>query len=251
MRIGLAQIRFPGSLDDGIERVERMLEEAQANGCDLVCFPESVLPGLRGVGHPVEKYDHARQQEAITRIQDRAKRCQVTVILPVEWKEQDRMYLVALVISENGEIMGMQTKNQLDPSEDQGYAKGTRRQLFTCKGVPFGIVICHEGWRYPETVRWAAQRGANIVFHPQYTGEVDNPAFYNGAMLCRSMENTIYFASVNYAMDRQGSATTLVSPSGEVVGALSLGEEALLVADIDPCIATGLLANRFDSHRFE
>jgi predicted amidohydrolase len=35
---------------------------------------------------------------------------------------------------------------------------------------PLGVVICHEGWRYPETVRWAASRGAKIVFHPQHTG---------------------------------------------------------------------------------
>jgi len=27
-------------------------------------------------------------------------------------------------------------------------------------------VICHEGWRYPETVRWAVRRGAQVVFHP-------------------------------------------------------------------------------------
>ena len=36
--------------------------------------------------------------------------------------------------------------------------------------MKFGVAICHEGWRYPETVRWAASRGARIVFHPQHTG---------------------------------------------------------------------------------
>ncbi len=32
--------------------------------------------------------------------------------------------------------------------------------------MKFGVAICHEGWRYPETVRWAAVRGAKVVFHP-------------------------------------------------------------------------------------
>jgi predicted amidohydrolase len=32
------------------------------------------------------------------------------------------------------------------------------------------VTICHEGWRYPEGVRWAARRGAQVVFHPQMTG---------------------------------------------------------------------------------
>ncbi len=29
-------------------------------------------------------------------------------------------------------------------------------------------MICHEGWRYPETVRWAARHGAHAVFHPHF-----------------------------------------------------------------------------------
>jgi ribosomal-protein-alanine N-acetyltransferase len=108
--------------------------------------------------------------------------------------------------------------------------------------------ICHEGWRYPETVRWAARRGASIVFHPQYTGEVNNPEFFNGAMLCRSLENNIYFASVNYALENQGCTTTLVSPAGERLGLLPVNEEGLLVDDIKPSQAHRLLADRFCPH---
>ena len=36
--------------------------------------------------------------------------------------------------------------------------------LFETGAMKFGIAICHEGWRYPETVRWAARHGAQIVF---------------------------------------------------------------------------------------
>jgi predicted amidohydrolase len=77
--------------------------------------------------------------------------------------------IVAVVIDAKGEILGYQTKNQLDPSEDQFYVAGDRRQLFEVNGTKFGVAICHEGWRYPETVRWAAMRGAKIVFQPQHT----------------------------------------------------------------------------------
>ena len=34
-------------------------------------------------------------------------------------------------------------------------AFGSARQVFTVGALRFGVVICHEGWRYPETVRWA------------------------------------------------------------------------------------------------
>src|SRR5262249_57463215 len=93
-------------------------------------------------------------------------------------------------------------------------------------GEKLGIGIGHEGWRYAETVGWAAVRGAKIVFHPQHSGNerdgvrlthwgaADGP-YYEKAMMMRSRENTIYFASVNYALRFPESATSLIAPSGE------------------------------------
>ena len=112
-----------------------------------------------------------------------------------------------------------------------------RRRLFEVDGVPFGIAICHEGWRYPESVRWAATRGARLVFHPQLTGsdrsgmtierwgDPDSP-YYEKAMVARSVENTIYFASVNYAMRYQDSATSLIGPEGECLAHVPYGRGA-------------------------
>ena len=48
------------------------------------------------------------------------------------------------------------------------YVPGSDRRVFHTDSVTFGVVICHEGWRYPETVRWAARHGAQIVFHPHF-----------------------------------------------------------------------------------
>ena len=93
---------------------------------------------------------------------------------------------------------------------DRIHVPGNTRQLFEINGLKFGIAICHEGFRYPETVRWAAVRGAKVVFHPHCTGSdktgvalsqwgaTDSP-YFEKAMAMRSRENTIYFASVNYA----------------------------------------------------
>ena len=57
---------------------------------------------------------------------------------------------------------------QLDPSEEATYAPGSERRVFESGPLSFGVAICHEGWRYPETVRWAARRGAHVVFHPHF-----------------------------------------------------------------------------------
>src|SRR5205085_4165743 len=142
-----------------------------------------------------------------------------------EWNTDRGTLNLAFVISGAGEVLGHQTKNQLPPEEEHMFVPGSTRRLFAVRGVPFGISICHEGWRYPETVRWAAARGAKIVFHPQHTGSdkagarltewgASSSPYYEKAMMMRSIENAIYFASVNYAMRYQESATSLIGPSG-------------------------------------
>jgi predicted amidohydrolase len=158
-------------------------------------------------------------------------------------------------------LLGVQTKNQLDPTEDQYYVPGDGRQLFEINGTKFGVAICHEGWRYPETVRWAAVRGAKIVFHPHHTGsdhrgvrlsEWGSAAapYCEKAMMMRSIENAIHFASVNYALRFQESATSLIDPSGRCQAYLPYGQEGVLVQPVDPEKATGSLAMRYAPERY-
>ena len=64
--------------------------------------------------------------------------------------------------------------------------------------------------------------------------------------MCRGLENTVYFASVNYAFRYQESATTLIDPEGELVAHVPYGEEQLLVCDLDLARATGIIANRYN-----
>src|SRR5262249_9506547 len=105
-------------------------------------------------------------------------------------------------------------------------------------------------------------RGAKVVFHPHLTGSdrvgptlkrwgaSENP-YYEQAIACRSRENTIYLASVNYAMRFQESATSLISPSGECEADLAYGTEGLLVRRLDLEKATGLLAHRYAPGRYQ
>jgi predicted amidohydrolase len=175
----------------------------------------------------------------------------------MEWETALGVHNVAVVIGRDGAVQGYQAKNQLPLEEAPFYVPDGERRLFAIDGVPFGITICHEGWRYPEATRWAAVRGAKIVFHPQLTGsdrqgpaltrwgDPDSP-YYEKAMLMRSIENTIYFASVNYAFRYQDSATSLIGPEGDLLAHIPYGEEHLLVRDLDLSLATGLVARRYN-----
>ncbi|HTK29953.1 MAG TPA: carbon-nitrogen hydrolase family protein [Vicinamibacterales bacterium] len=261
MLIGLASPAVASSLDDGLARVGRLLHDASSRGAEVVCFPEAYLPGLRGQDFDVYAFGPDDEARVLADVSRMARRSAVAVVLGMERNVAAGRRISAVVIDAQGRVVGEQTKNQLDPSEDRFYVPGDSRRLFEVHGVTFGVAICHEGWRYPETVRWAAARGAAIVFHPQHTGTTrdgvrltawgaaDAP-YYEKAMMMRSLENTIYFASVNYALPFQESATSLIDPSGRCQAHLPYGCEGVLVQEIDPARATGLLARRYAPARY-
>ena len=261
MIIALASPRVATSLDDGLERIDRLLAEASAKGAEIASFPEAYLPGLRGQDFEVLPWDRAQQEHALEAVGHLAKSHRVATILGIERITDAGRQIAAVVLDARGERLGHQTKTKLDPTEDRFYTPGITRRLFEVNGVKFGIAICHEGWRYPETVRWAAVRGAKIVFHPQHSGSnregvmptqwgtADGPC-YEQAMMMRSRENTIYFASVNYALRLPESATSLIAPSGECHAYLPYGTEGVLVQAIDVEAATGLMAGRYAPERY-
>jgi predicted amidohydrolase len=237
------------------------MSAASAHDARIVCFPEAYLPGLRGQHFEVLPFEQKDQERVLDALSQLARRHAVATILGMERLTDGGRQIVAVVVDAQGRIQGYQTKNQLDPTEDKFYVPGDTRRLFEIDGVKFGVAICHEGWRYPETVRWAATRGAKIVFHPQHTGneqqgirltqwgQADAP-YYEQAMLMRSRENTIYFASVNYALRFPESATSLITPSGECQAYLPYGQEGVLVQTLKLEDATGLLASRYAPERY-
>ena len=261
MIIALASPRIASSLDEGLDKIKLLLSEASAQGAEIVCFPEAYLPGLRGLDFEVPPFDHSQQERVLQTAAQLSRTYAIATILGMERLAEAGRQIVSVVFDAQGRIQGYQTKTQLDPSEDRFYVPGNTRQIFEINGVKFGVAICHEGWRYPETVRWAAVRGAKIVFHPQHSGSdregvrltqwgaADSP-YYEKAMMMRSRENAIYFASVNYAMRFQDSATSLIAPSGECQAYLPYGQEGVLVQDIDVNEATGLYASRYAPERY-
>lgn len=261
MIIALASPPVARSVADGLQKVEQCLASASAQGAGIICFPEAYLPGLRGLDFAVPDFDHMLQGQTLSTVATLATTYRIAVIMGMERYVETGRQIVSYVIDRHGVILGCQTKNQLDPTEDADYVPGDTRELFTVGALKFGIAICHEGWRYPETVRWAAARGAHIVFHPQHTGSdlqahvpsawgaMDGP-YYEKAMLCRSIENTIYFASVNYGLRYQESATSLIDPSGQCQAYLPHGQSGVLVQTITPALATGRLALRYAPERY-
>lgn len=255
VRIALANIGYPATPDESVVLAKEAIERAASEQALIVCFPECYVPGYRWPGRFVPPPDAAFLERAWTDIAHTAAEAKVAVVLGTERIVDDAPRITVLVINPDGTRAGFQDKVQLDPSEENPYSPGIERRIFEVGPLKFGVVICHEGWRYPETVRWAARRGAHIVFHPHY-GEAEpgsfrpttfrdpQNTFHESAILCRAAENTVYFASVNCASEGSPTTSAVARPDGTVMAWQPYGAAGLLIADIDTDEATGFLASR-------
>jgi predicted amidohydrolase len=256
VRIALANIRVPATPKESVLLATSAVAEAGRQGALVICFPECFVPGYRWPGTTAPSPDSAFLERAWADVADAARTAGITVILGTERLTDRGLQITACVINPNGTVMGWQDKGQIDPAEEAIYpALATERRVFTAGPLTFGVVICHEGWRYPETVRWAVRRGAQIVFHPH--ANVAEPGgyrpitfaepantFHEKAILCRAAENTCYFASVNCASEGSGTTSAVARPDGTLHCFQPYGQEGLLVADLDLSLATGFLASR-------
>jgi predicted amidohydrolase len=256
VRIALANLPFPSSPIESVHSAESAVAAAGTARAEIVCFPECYVPGYRSPGRPVPPPDPVFLERSWSSIAATAARANVAVILGTERVTEDGLRISTLVINRDGTRAGFQDKVQLDPSEEGIYAAGSERQLFHSGALTFGIAICHEGFRYPETVRWSARRGAHIVFHPHFDeaepgsyrpSTYGDPAnsFHEKAALCRAAENTCFYATVNCASEGSPTTSAVVRPNGSVLTYQPYGKAGLLVADIDISEATGLLAARY------
>ncbi|MCM2333491.1 MAG: carbon-nitrogen hydrolase family protein [Anaeromyxobacteraceae bacterium] len=255
-RLALAALPVPTAPEAAVAAAVRAIGEAGAAGADLVCFPECFVPGYRALGAPVPPPEPAFHAAAWDAVAAAARQAGVAVVLGTERWVGGALRLTALVLDRDGARLGWQDKVQLDPSEEGWYAPAATRRLFRSGPLTFGVVICHEGWRYPETVRWAAARGAQLVLHPHFgeaepgglrpTGFADpRSTFHEAAVRCRAAENTCWFASVNCASDGAPTASAVARPDGTLHAFQPHGRAGLLVADLDLDLATGLLARRW------
>lgn len=256
VRIAVANIRFPPTPEESVTLASKAIRQAAHERADVICFPECYIPGYRGFGRQIPAPDPAFLRRAWATIAATAAEFNVGVVLGTERVVGEALLISALVINRDGSMAGFQDKVQLDPSEDATYTPGLERHLFQAGPLKFGIAICHEGFRYPETVRWAAKRGAHLVFHP-HLSEAERGAyrpssyadpsnsFHEKSILCRAAENTCFVVTANCASEGSPTTSAVAKPDGTLLSYHPYGKEGLLLAEIDITEATGFLASRY------
>lgn len=244
IRLGLAQVRQTDSLADNSTAVLDAMDQAARQNVRILCFPETQTFGYRAdISSATAPVPTAALDDLHARVARRCGELGMACVLGTEIAaENGRPYNSALVVRETGEIAGFHHKSKLTPLDAVAYEAGDSVQTWDLCGVKTGVVICFEGFRFPETTRECVRQGAQLVLHPQNNTTRPNDwklPVHESMIVTRAAENTIWFASCNaYLPPHQNCRSMVVAPDGRITAQAELLREELVVADLDLDLAT-------------
>lgn len=99
MKIALAAPPFPISISDGLYWLEKLVKDAVQEQAEIICFPESYIPGYPGMGYAPEEQSLQKLQAALDSVCQIAAENRIAIIVPMDWHHPDGLLNVAQVIS--------------------------------------------------------------------------------------------------------------------------------------------------------
>ncbi len=237
MNVGFVQNepRF-GEVRENLARLEALLENIRA---DLLVLPELFNTGYQFTSREealalAEPVEGGATFDWLTRA---AKRSGGALVAGVAELDGGRVYNSAVLVNADG-LLGRYRKAHLFDDEKHMFDAGdVPLQVFDTGFARVGIMICFD-WRFPETARTLALKGADIIAHPSNLVLKHCP----DAMVTRCLENRVFAITA----DRVGAEARLpdkghrfigqsqiVDPDGEVLYRASRDREEVKVLDID------------------
>ena len=176
LRVALAQLDLVvGDLEGNAARILDAYERAEADGCDLVAFPELAISGYPPEDLLLRPAFVTQAQESMEKVAARTGRAVAVLGFPL--LERD-LYNAAAVCA-SGKVHGVYRKHILPNStvfDEQRYfaASTTDGPLFNVAGVRVAVTICEDAWSPSGPILTQAAGGAELVVNingsPYYAG---------------------------------------------------------------------------------
>lgn len=253
MRIALVQQHATADRQNNLERGLEALEKAAAGGAELVCYAELAFEPFypqRPAGLRPEGLAQQVPGPVTEAFSARAAELGVVVVLNLYERDDDSCYDCSPVIDADGSLLGRARMVHITDYpcfHEQGYyAPGdTGAAVFQTAVGAVGVSICYDR-HYPEYMRALALAGAELVIVPQ-AGAVDEwpEGLYEAELRVAAFQNGYFTALCNRVGEEEcldfAGESFVCAPDGRVVARAPLGEDHILVADID-------LAEAAESH---
>src|SRR3954447_3337756 len=237
MRVAVAQMEPKlGEKERNLDVCLAQLEEAAAQGAQLLVLPECAIPGYMfdsvEEALPFAEEIPGPSTEAFER---ECRRLGVHAICGLIDHEGDTLYNAAILVGPDG-LIGSYRKTHLPfLGVDRFVTPGDELKVFDTALGRIGLIICYD-LRFPEVTRTLALHGADMVALPtnfpmaaKLQCDVIAPA--------RAAENRIYLLVANrVGKERWGEfcgLSQIVDPYGTRLAEAGEAEETLLVAKVE------------------
>lgn len=225
------------NLDLSVMWIRRFAAEAGRRGACLVCFPECFLQGYlcddRARRHAMD-LSSAAFAFVLGRLADLAP----TLVFGMIESDGDALFNTAVVVRD-GRLLGRYRKTHL-LSGEQVFKAGREYPVFDVNGLTFGINICYDT-NFAEPASALAVQGAKLIVCPSNNMMSRAKAIaykdvHNRVRADRAVETGMWLISSDVTGERDGrlalGPTAVISPAGEVVTEVALGETGLVTAEI-------------------
>jgi predicted amidohydrolase len=223
---------FLAAVDKNLSVLEKIVDRAGRENCDLLVLPEDTLGLLEWLGAN-ERSSREVLPVAVGRMLERLGRAAAanTMYLVVcsDSFEASGLYNTAFLLGRDGKEVGRYHKVCPTWAEGASRKSGDSLPVFTTPDLgTVGITICYD-LVFPETARCLALAGADMVLFPTMgTAAVGDDDIGVQALRVRAAENHVWLVVAH-----RGQGAMVISPRGKIV-AQAEGDDGLAIAEIDP-----------------
>lgn len=251
MKIAALQMRaVAGDPAANLARIERAAGEAAAAGAALLIAPELAVTGY-GAGEAIRDLADGIDGPVVDSLAAIARTSGLAIACGIAERDGREIYNSAVLVDAAGRRLVYRKSHLYGPYERGLFRPGPPSAVTASIGrLKAGLLICYDV-EFPENVRRLAQAGVDLVIVPTALPASGHGAFIAGKMIpVRAFENQVFVAYVNHcgADGRFAYAglSGIAAPDGTMLAEAGAGDEALLLADIDPAaFAASRAANTY------
>lgn len=216
---------LPASTDSNLTFIDTVARKSSAAGADLVLLGENIV-------HRWTSGEPAALAQPITgpiarSLAETARRHRIYLATSIYEKEDERVYISAVLFDRTGRLAGKYRKTHIPLSEaEDGITPGNDYPVFETEFGRVGLLVCWDSW-FPEPARILRLKGAELLLIPT-TGDV--PHHWDVISRARAIDNGIPLAGASTQrptsriLDAQGEIAAETA-DGIAVGVIDLNRE--------------------------
>lgn len=260
--VAAIQMGCGSDVKENIEKASGLIREAAAQGAQVILPPELFERPYFCQERRYEYYGYARtleEDDAVIHMKKLAK--ELETVIPVSFYEAGdhrQMFNSVAVIDADGSVRGIYRKTHIP--DDHYYQEkfyftpgDTGFKAFKTRYAVIGVGICWDQW-FPETARFMAVKGAELLFYPTAIGsepilEVDSMPHWRRCMqghsACNLMPviaaNRVGLETVEPCAENGNQSSSLrfygssfiTDGTGELVTSMDRDSEGVITASFD------------------